>query len=153
MRVRLGFKGHFLSNSFHSSVPRCLIKQLFKNVKCHLRWGRSEKCPKSVTYYSNGPLGWPFNSRDCLFVQWFFIFYFLQHTHFRRGKRPECVHVNMYFAVFIGWFYHKFNTSLFFCILGEILCCSCCYYSCFHERVSPICSPAFKSNDFNQLLI
>ena len=56
-RSRLGFKRHFLHNSFQSSVPRGLRKQLFKKIKCHIGGGGggSEKCQKSVKYYLNAP--------------------------------------------------------------------------------------------------
>ena len=36
LKAKFGFKIHCLSNSFHSSMPRSLRKQLFKIVKYHI---------------------------------------------------------------------------------------------------------------------
>ena len=47
--ARLGFKGDFLSLSFHCKVSRSLKKQLLEKVKCHIGGGGGHKSSKKVS--------------------------------------------------------------------------------------------------------
>ena len=53
-RGRLGFRGHFIFNSFHSSKPRSLQNKFYKNYEMS-HGGGGQKSAKNVTDYLNGP--------------------------------------------------------------------------------------------------
>ena len=55
-RAELGFKRHFISNSFHSTVPRSLRKQVLNKVKCHIRVEGVKKVPKKCHVLFEWPL-------------------------------------------------------------------------------------------------